>query len=145
MGLDEKLQSEVSVSNLNKSAADVEIHEASFNATSLDESNFEEQEIVPQKKKSWRENFAWYDPGMDRREKWLLFKIDTLILTYTCIASFSLNLDMNNVKNAYVRYVAAPFVLTYSSVVEILTDFGFKWDANGSQFGWQRAQLSHGD
>ncbi|KAK9236451.1 major facilitator superfamily domain-containing protein [Lipomyces kononenkoae] len=51
---------------------------------------------------SLKENLRWYEKGMSKSEKLLLFKLDAMILTFTCLSSFSLSLDIQNVNNAYV-------------------------------------------
>ncbi|KAK7204877.1 major facilitator superfamily domain-containing protein [Myxozyma melibiosi] len=100
MGLSDTLK--ISTTEKNAVAVDaVELDQYS-GAESDDAQTAQTTAYTTDGKKTWRERLAWYDPGMDKREKMLLFKIDCLILTYTCIASFSLNLDINNVKNAYV-------------------------------------------
>ncbi|KAK9359287.1 major facilitator superfamily domain-containing protein [Lipomyces starkeyi] len=60
----------------------------------------------PTKKRSFMENLKeslrWYEKGMSKSEKLLLFKLDAMILTFTCLSSFSLSLDLQNLTNAYV-------------------------------------------
>ncbi|KAK9369861.1 major facilitator superfamily domain-containing protein [Lipomyces kononenkoae] len=51
---------------------------------------------------SLKESLRWYETGMSKSEKLLLFKLDAMILTFTCLSSFSLSLDLQNVNNAYV-------------------------------------------
>ncbi|KAK9246153.1 major facilitator superfamily domain-containing protein [Lipomyces tetrasporus] len=51
---------------------------------------------------NFKESFRWYEKGMPKSEKLLLFKLDTMILTFTCLSSFSLSLDLQNLTNAYV-------------------------------------------
>ncbi|KAK9457431.1 major facilitator superfamily domain-containing protein [Dipodascopsis uninucleata] len=48
------------------------------------------------------EAIRWYPYGMSKEEKLLLFKIDFMVLTFTCLSNFSLALDTNNVRNSYV-------------------------------------------
>ncbi|KAK9350967.1 major facilitator superfamily domain-containing protein [Lipomyces doorenjongii] len=49
-----------------------------------------------------KESLRWYEKGMSKSEKLLLFKLDAMILTFTCLSSFSLSLDLQNLTNAYV-------------------------------------------
>ncbi|KAK9319430.1 major facilitator superfamily domain-containing protein [Lipomyces orientalis] len=51
---------------------------------------------------NFKESFRWYEKGMPKSEKLLLFKLDAMILTFTCLSSFSLSLDLQNLTNAYV-------------------------------------------
>lgn len=37
------------------------------------------------RKKSVRHFFQWHEPGASKEEKWLIFKLDFFILTYTCL------------------------------------------------------------
>ncbi|UNI23893.1 hypothetical protein JDV02_009685 [Purpureocillium takamizusanense] len=46
--------------------------------------------------------FHWHEPGTTKEEKWLLFKLDLFILTYTCLTFFVKYLDQTNVTNAYI-------------------------------------------
>ncbi|KAL2402444.1 MFS transporter PfmaC [Exophiala dermatitidis] len=46
--------------------------------------------------------FQWYEPGISKAEKRLVFKSDCFILTYTCLTFFVKYLDQTNVTNAYV-------------------------------------------
>ncbi|KAJ6445401.1 Protein phosphatase 2C [Purpureocillium lavendulum] len=46
--------------------------------------------------------FHWYEPGTSKEEKWLLFKLDFFILTYTCLTFFVKYLDQTNITNAYI-------------------------------------------
>ncbi|SCW03845.1 LAFE_0H00276g1_1 [Lachancea fermentati] len=45
----------------------------------------------------------WYEPGTSSREKWLIFKLDVFILSYSCLAWFLKYLDQQNVTNAYAN------------------------------------------
>ncbi|KAF4340444.1 major facilitator superfamily transporter [Fusarium beomiforme] len=44
----------------------------------------------------------WHEPGTRKEEKWLIFKLDAAILTYTCLTFFVKYLDQTNITNAYV-------------------------------------------
>ncbi|KAJ6116829.1 hypothetical protein N7512_006554 [Penicillium capsulatum] len=52
--------------------------------------------------KTIRRWFHWHEPGTSKAEKWLIFKLDFFILTYTCLTFFIKDLDQQNVSNAYV-------------------------------------------
>lgn len=68
--------------------------------------------------------FLWNPPGRSAREKKLVFKIDCIILTYTCLSFFVKYLDLSNVSNAYLS--------------------GMKEDYNmhGTQFNWLKSTFS---
>ncbi|RKK95493.1 hypothetical protein BFJ68_g14779 [Fusarium oxysporum] len=52
--------------------------------------------------KPTRRWWHWHEPGASKEEKWLIFKLDAAILTYTCLTFFVKYLDQTNVTNAYV-------------------------------------------
>ncbi|EPE06679.1 major facilitator superfamily transporter [Ophiostoma piceae UAMH 11346] len=54
---------------------------------------------VSQEKRGW---FHWHEPGTSKEEKFLIFKLDWFILSYSCLCFFIKQLDGNNVSNAYV-------------------------------------------
>lgn len=41
----------------------------------------------PKRRPPARRWFHWHEPGTTKEEKWLLFKLDFFILTYTCLVS----------------------------------------------------------
>ncbi|KAK9433067.1 major facilitator superfamily domain-containing protein [Lipomyces doorenjongii] len=43
----------------------------------------------------------WYPKGMSKEERHLVFKIDWLVLSFSCIAFFTKNLDVSALSNAY--------------------------------------------
>uniref|UniRef100_A0A0D2Y9Y8 Uncharacterized protein n=1 Tax=Fusarium oxysporum (strain Fo5176) TaxID=660025 RepID=A0A0D2Y9Y8_FUSOF len=55
-----------------------------------------------QMSKPTRRWWHWHEPGASKEEKWLIFKLDAAILTYTCLTFFVKYLDQTNVTNAYV-------------------------------------------
>ncbi|KAL1410735.1 hypothetical protein Q8F55_001677 [Vanrija albida] len=52
------------------------------------------------------EAIVWSPPPEDPAERKLLFKLDVVILSFTCLAYFVLALDVNNLINAYVSGMA---------------------------------------
>lgn len=48
-------------------------------------------------------SFRWHEPGTSSKEKWLIFKLDVFILTYSCLAWFLKYLDQQNIKKAYAN------------------------------------------
>ncbi|KAK9234742.1 major facilitator superfamily domain-containing protein [Lipomyces kononenkoae] len=44
----------------------------------------------------------WYPKGMSKEERHLVFKIDWLVLTFSCISYFTKNLDVSALSNAYI-------------------------------------------
>lgn len=70
-----------------------------------------EPEVYPiekneEPKQHWYDGFVrivkWYPSSLPKEEKKLLFKIDTIILTYICCSYFTKSLDKSNITNAYV-------------------------------------------
>ncbi|KAF4438152.1 hypothetical protein F53441_12844 [Fusarium austroafricanum] len=53
----------------------------------------------PKQARRW---WHWHEPGASKEEKWLIFKLDAAILTYTCLTFFVKYLDQTNITNAYV-------------------------------------------
>ncbi|KAL5343570.1 alpha/beta-hydrolase [Aspergillus crustosus] len=45
--------------------------------------------------------FQWYEPGASKADKWLIFKLDWFLLSFSCLVFFIKQLDGNNVTNAY--------------------------------------------
>lgn len=45
--------------------------------------------------------FRWHEPGTSKADKWLIFKLDWFLLSYSCLTFFIKQLDGNNVTNAY--------------------------------------------
>lgn len=56
----------------------------------------------PKRRPPARRWFHWHEPGTTKEEKWLLFKLDFFILTYTCLTFFVKYLDQTNITNAYI-------------------------------------------
>ncbi|KAL2830484.1 major facilitator superfamily transporter [Aspergillus cavernicola] len=48
-----------------------------------------------------RRFFQWHEPGASKEEKWLIFKLDWFLLSFSCLTFFIKQLDQNNVTNAY--------------------------------------------
>ncbi|KAL3455823.1 alpha/beta-hydrolase [Aspergillus heterothallicus] len=46
-------------------------------------------------------------PGTSKAEKWLIFKLDWFLLSFSCLCFFVKQLDQNNVTNAYASGLAA--------------------------------------
>jgi ACS family pantothenate transporter-like MFS transporter len=44
----------------------------------------------------------WYPKHMSKEERHLVFKIDWLVLSFTCISYFTKNLDVSALTNAYI-------------------------------------------
>ncbi|KAK9472094.1 major facilitator superfamily domain-containing protein [Dipodascopsis tothii] len=47
------------------------------------------------------ESIGWYPKGMSAEERKLVFKIDWLVLSFSCLAYFTKNLDVSALTNAY--------------------------------------------
>ncbi|XEV01354.1 hypothetical protein FSHL1_006641 [Fusarium sambucinum] len=45
--------------------------------------------------------FRWHEPGTSSEEKRLVFKLDLVILSYTCLTLFVKSLDTSNISNAF--------------------------------------------
>ncbi|KAK8118309.1 Pantothenate transporter liz1 [Apiospora kogelbergensis] len=45
--------------------------------------------------------FDWHERGTSPQEKWLIFKLDWFLLSYSCLCFFIKSLDTNNITNAY--------------------------------------------
>ncbi|KZF19603.1 MFS general substrate transporter [Xylona heveae TC161] len=58
--------------------------------------------MVPHQSQKWYHRWAWYEPGMSKAEKLLLFKLDLMILTFGCLTFFTKFLDLQAFQNAYV-------------------------------------------
>ncbi|KAJ0426593.1 alpha/beta-hydrolase [Aspergillus carlsbadensis] len=54
-----------------------------------------------------RRFFQWHEPGTSKAEKWLIFKLDWFLLSFSCLCFFVKQLDQNNVTNAYASGLAA--------------------------------------
>ncbi|KAL3474794.1 permease of the major facilitator superfamily [Aspergillus californicus] len=48
-----------------------------------------------------RRFFQWHEPGTSKEEKWLIFKLDWFLLSFSCLTFFIKQLDSNNITNAY--------------------------------------------
>ncbi|KAK9448415.1 major facilitator superfamily domain-containing protein [Limtongia smithiae] len=48
------------------------------------------------------EKIDWYPKEMSKEERHLVFKIDWLVLSFSCIAFFTKNLDVSAITNAYI-------------------------------------------
>ncbi|KGO77033.1 Major facilitator superfamily domain, general substrate transporter [Penicillium italicum] len=71
----------------------------STSVDALDKSDgpFQNEEPLPRRR--W---WQWHEPGTSKEEKWLIFKLDFFILSYSCLTFFIKYLDQTNVTNAYV-------------------------------------------
>ncbi|KAL2855960.1 alpha/beta-hydrolase [Aspergillus pseudoustus] len=54
-----------------------------------------------------RRFFQWHEPGTSKAEKWLIFKLDWFLLSFSCLCFFVKQLDQNNVTNAYASGMSA--------------------------------------
>jgi ACS family pantothenate transporter-like MFS transporter len=54
-----------------------------------------------------RRFFQWHEPGTSKAEKWLIFKLDWFLLSFSCLCFFVKQLDQNNVTNAYASGLAS--------------------------------------
>ncbi|KAL4800655.1 alpha/beta-hydrolase [Aspergillus venezuelensis] len=48
-----------------------------------------------------RRFFRWHEPGTSKANKWLIFKLDWFLLSFSCLTFFIKQLDGNNITNAY--------------------------------------------
>ncbi|KAL4937174.1 hypothetical protein BDV06DRAFT_227199 [Aspergillus oleicola] len=48
-----------------------------------------------------RRFFRWYEPNTSKADKWLIFKLDWFLLSFSCLTFFIKQLDGNNITNAY--------------------------------------------
>lgn len=64
-----------------------------------DETSTEANDTRSKLHQSW---FHWHEPETSTADKKLIFKIDCVLLSYSCLCFFIKQLDGNNVSNAYV-------------------------------------------
>ena len=60
-----------------------------------------EEEIAAQPVRSWK-GYLWDTFELPRDQRWLLFKVDAFILTFSSIGYFLKYLDQSNVNNAFL-------------------------------------------
>ncbi|EED22606.1 pantothenate transporter, putative [Talaromyces stipitatus ATCC 10500] len=60
-----------------------------------------QQDIATKKPPSWK-SYLWDSLDLPKEERWLLFKLDACVLTFSSIGYFLKYLDLNNVTNAFL-------------------------------------------
>ncbi|OJK01318.1 hypothetical protein ASPACDRAFT_115961 [Aspergillus aculeatus ATCC 16872] len=61
---------------------------------------------LPPSRRRWA-LLHWHEPNTSKEEKWLIFKLDWFLLSYSCLCFFIKQLDGNNVTNAYASGMAS--------------------------------------
>ncbi|KAH7258923.1 major facilitator superfamily domain-containing protein [Fusarium redolens] len=72
------------------------------NQSDSEQSAMTPEPLAVQASKPTRQWWHWHEPDTSKQEKWLIFKLDAAILTYTCLTFFVKYLDQTNITNAYV-------------------------------------------
>jgi hypothetical protein len=55
------------------------------NQSDSEQSAMTPEPLAVQASKPTRQWWHWHEPGTSKEEKWLIFKLDAAILTYTCL------------------------------------------------------------
>ncbi|KAF5015945.1 hypothetical protein F66182_12533 [Fusarium sp. NRRL 66182] len=63
--------------------------------------DYRREHVAVKPPSSWK-SYLWDTFDLPKEERWLLFKLDACVLTFSSIGYFLKYLDLNNVTNAYL-------------------------------------------
>ncbi|EEA23625.1 hypothetical protein EYB25_006348 [Talaromyces marneffei] len=117
-----------------------------------------DDDIAVKPKSSWK-SYLWDTFDLPKEERWLLFKLDACVLTFSSIGYFLKYLDLNNVTNAYLsgmeedlkmygnQLVTSTTVFTVGYVIGqvpfnlLLTRVSPRWVIPSLEVGWGMAVI----